>query len=178
MLRLFFWSISMQKDIKAQVKSNKLQFIGVSNFAQSKVYVDEIPLEEMLQEGFWSSLVMGKRSDRLYPGDALTVRQVEWADMSRDLIKRVIARADCEVISTSKNGAVIMPLKVWSFIKDGDAVEELDHSYAELKGLKRVWNPVKRTHEIFKDDDLMCETKDKAEADAMVAGETPLRQAA
>lgn len=176
MLRLFFWSTAMQKDIKAQAKSNKLQFIGVSNFAQSKVYVDEFPLEDMLREGFWSSLVRGDRSDRLYPGDALTIRQVKWADMSRDLIKHVICRADCEVISTSKKGAVIAPLKVWHFVKD--EAKGSDKSHAESGGLKRVWDPIKRMHEVYKDEDLIHTTKDKAEADAMVLGEIPLTRAA
>lgn len=165
------------QDLPAQVKSNKLQFIGVGNFAQSKVYVDVFPLDVMLQEKFWVSIVRGESGDRLFPGDTLTIRQVEWSDMSRDLIKKVICRADCEVISTGKKGAVLVPLNVWRF--DTEEQEDPNASkHAEQKGLERVWNPVSRTHEVHKDGAVVYETKDKDEADSIVSGETPIPEVA
>lgn len=161
--------------VKPQVKSNKLQFMGVGNYAQHKVYVDVHTMEDMLQEGFWVSLVRGASGDRLFPGDMLTIRQVEWADMSRDKIKKVLCRADCEVLATGKRGAIVAPLKIWNFVKEeGDATEANESSHAEQKGLERKWNAVKRHHEVYKDGAVIHTTKSQEEADGMVDGSIPL----
>lgn len=161
--------------VKPQVKSNKLQFMGVGNYAQHKVYVDVFPMKDMLTEGFWISLVRGSSGDRLFPGDMLTIRQVEWADIGRDLISKVICRADCEVLSTGKKGAVIAPLKVWNFVEGSNDIPDAnDSKHAEIKGLSRKWSPVKREHEVVKDGAVVYTTKDKEEADGMVEGAIPL----
>lgn len=157
--------------VKPQVKSNKLQFMGVGNCSQHKVYVDVHPMKVMLEESFWVSLVRGASGDRLFPGDTLTIREVEWADMSRDMIKKVICRADCEVLSTGKRGAIIAALNVYSFERvTEDAVDANDSKNAEQKGLERKWDPVKREHNVLKDGAVVHTTKDKAEADGMVEG--------
>jgi len=165
----------MQNDIPSQVKPNKLQFIGVGNLAQHKVYVDEVPIEDMLREGFWSSLVKGSSGDQLRPGDMLTIRQVKWADMSRDLIDKVLVRADCEILSTSRLGAVIAPLQIWNFAKEQVSSAEQTTVSTEFV---RFWDPIARIHQVKKGDDVVYETKDKDEADAIVAGEKPVPQAA
>lgn len=114
-------------------------------------YASALPMESMLDKDYFISA-----ADRLRPGDTIRVIQMRDSNIHSKQ-NLVIAFCDALVVQVGKDGVFLFigPITV---IKDKPIVKP--------EPTKRVqWNPTKKKHEVLYGEDVVFESKDKAEAD-------------